>query len=90
VVGHAWVQNVRRGHYELGVEAPASRRPAAAFADSPWRSDRLGARGDTVLLEFGSANATEPSDLLRRWLTSEIPGSDKKFGTWLVARGVAA
>ncbi len=32
-LGHALVQNLRRGHYELGVEAPANRRLAAAFAE---------------------------------------------------------
>jgi transposase-like protein len=31
VAGHALVQNVRRGHYELAVEVPASRRVAVAF-----------------------------------------------------------
>jgi IS6 family transposase len=31
--GHAFVQNVRRGHYELGVEVPANRRLAVAFAE---------------------------------------------------------
>jgi transposase-like protein len=33
VVGHAFVQNVRRGHYELAVEAPANRRLAVAFSE---------------------------------------------------------
>jgi IS6 family transposase len=31
VAGHALVQNVRRGHYELAVEEPGSRRVAVAF-----------------------------------------------------------
>jgi transposase-like protein len=31
IAGHALVQNVRRGHYELAVEEPASRRVAVAF-----------------------------------------------------------
>jgi transposase-like protein len=31
IVGHALVQNVRRGHYELAVEEPANRRLAIAF-----------------------------------------------------------
>jgi len=31
ITGHALVQNVRRGHYELAVEAPATRRVAVAF-----------------------------------------------------------
>jgi transposase-like protein len=33
VIGHAFVQNVRRGHYELAVEAPVTRRLARAFAE---------------------------------------------------------
>jgi transposase, IS6 family len=33
VAGHALVQNLRRGHYELAVEAPANRRVAVAFDD---------------------------------------------------------
>jgi transposase-like protein len=33
VAGHALVQNIRRGHYELAVEAPANRRVAVAFDD---------------------------------------------------------
>jgi transposase, IS6 family len=31
IAGHAFVQNVRRGHYELAVEAPVNRRVASAF-----------------------------------------------------------
>jgi transposase-like protein len=31
IAGHAFVQNVRRGHYELAVEEPATRRVAVAF-----------------------------------------------------------
>jgi transposase-like protein len=31
IAGHAFVQNVRRGHYELAVEKPANRRLAVAF-----------------------------------------------------------
>jgi transposase-like protein len=33
VAGHALVQNIRRGHYELAVEAPANRRVVVAFDD---------------------------------------------------------
>jgi IS6 family transposase len=29
--GHAFIQNVRRGHYELAVNAPAKQRVAVAF-----------------------------------------------------------
>jgi hypothetical protein len=31
--GHAFMQNMRRGHYELGVEARPRRRVAAAFSE---------------------------------------------------------
>jgi hypothetical protein len=33
VAGHAFVQNLRRGHYELGVDVPPRRRVAAAFSE---------------------------------------------------------
>jgi transposase, IS6 family len=33
VCGHALMQNVRRGHYELGIDARARRRVAAAFTE---------------------------------------------------------
>jgi transposase-like protein len=31
IAGHAFVQNLRRGHYELTVDAPLTRRIAAGF-----------------------------------------------------------
>ena len=31
--GHALMQNIRRGHYELGVEARAHRRVEHAFTE---------------------------------------------------------
>jgi transposase, IS6 family len=33
IAGHAFVQNVRRGHDELALEAPANRRVAMAFGE---------------------------------------------------------
>jgi transposase-like protein len=33
IAGHAFVQNLRRGHYELGVEARPALRVAAAFTE---------------------------------------------------------
>jgi transposase-like protein len=33
IAGHALVQNVRRGHYELAVDEPATRRLATAFQE---------------------------------------------------------
>jgi len=31
IAGHAFVQNVRRGYYELAVEEPVNRRLVVAF-----------------------------------------------------------
>jgi len=33
IAGHAFVQNLRRGHYELAVEVPVGQRPTVAFDD---------------------------------------------------------
>jgi transposase-like protein len=33
ITGHAFMQNLRRGHYELAVDAPPVRRVVQAFAD---------------------------------------------------------
>jgi transposase-like protein len=33
IAGHAFIQNLRRGHYELGVEAPGRQRVTAAFTE---------------------------------------------------------
>jgi transposase-like protein len=33
IAGHAFMQNLRRGHYELGLDAPTGLRVAAAFSE---------------------------------------------------------
>jgi transposase-like protein len=33
IAGHAFMQNLRRGHYELATDAPAAQRVAAAFTE---------------------------------------------------------
>ena len=33
IAGHAFIQNLRRGHYEVAVDAPPALRVAAAFAE---------------------------------------------------------
>jgi transposase-like protein len=33
IAGHAFMQNLRRGHYELGIDAPRGLRVAAAFTE---------------------------------------------------------
>jgi transposase-like protein len=37
--GHAFVQNLRRGHYELGLDTDPGRRLAASSASSPSQSE---------------------------------------------------
>jgi IS6 family transposase len=32
IAGHAFMQNLRRGHYEIGLDVPPASRLAAAFA----------------------------------------------------------
>jgi transposase-like protein len=36
VAGHAFVQNLRCGHFELAVEEPANRRVAVAIEELAW------------------------------------------------------
>jgi transposase-like protein len=36
ITGHAFMQNLRRGHYELGVDARSPTRVAAAFTELAW------------------------------------------------------
>jgi transposase-like protein len=33
IAGHAFMQNIRRGHYELAIDAPPTTRVAAAFTE---------------------------------------------------------
>ena len=33
IAGHAFMQNIRRGHYELGLDVPPSLQVAAAFTE---------------------------------------------------------
>jgi transposase-like protein len=36
IAGHAFIQNLRRGHDELGAEQPVTRRIALCSTNSPW------------------------------------------------------
>ena len=47
VAGHAFVQNVRRGHYELAVDQPVNLRVRPHSTNSPSRSDRAPPAGPT-------------------------------------------
>ena len=33
IAGHAFMQNLRRGHYQLGLDVPSAKRVAAAFIE---------------------------------------------------------
>lgn len=33
IAGHAFVQNLRRGHYQLGIDAPPALRVTAVFTE---------------------------------------------------------
>ncbi|MFD0585762.1 hypothetical protein [Dactylosporangium darangshiense] len=33
IAGHAFIQHLRRGHYELGIDAPRGLRIAAAISE---------------------------------------------------------
>jgi hypothetical protein len=39
--GHAFIQNLRRGHYELGVDALPGLTLAAAFDERAWEEQLL-------------------------------------------------
>lgn len=40
IAGHALIQNLRRGHYELGLDASPELRVATALRELPQCSDR--------------------------------------------------
>ena len=45
IAGHAFAQNLRRGHYELAVEEPETRRVRSHSTSWPWRPDARPRRG---------------------------------------------
>jgi transposase-like protein len=47
IAGHAFMQNLRRGHYELAIDTPPTTRVAAAFTELAKRSDRRPDTGST-------------------------------------------
>src|SRR3954471_7976250 len=58
IAGHAFIQNLRRGHYELGLDVPRALRVATALPNSPRRSDRRARPRYTA--PIGRDNATAP------------------------------
>lgn len=57
--GHAFMQNMRRGHYELGCDARRHRRVAPRSPNSPAPSER-GKDRNSVLR--GQAQLNEPAE----------------------------
>lgn len=57
--GHAIIQNIRRGHYELGIEEVENLRVQAAFTSWPWQSDQPKL---TISPALTAHNATAPSE----------------------------
>jgi hypothetical protein len=43
IAGHAFIQNVRRGHYELGVEATTRHRRPCTTISWPTRTEKSAA-----------------------------------------------
>jgi IS6 family transposase len=66
ITGHAFMQNLRRGHYELGIDAPPAQRVAATSPNSPGRSDTRRALRGSTLLSIRQRNSTLHPDRRRR------------------------
>ena len=49
IAGLAFVQNLRRGHYELATETPRQLRVAVAFANSPKQCETWARKASTCL-----------------------------------------
>ncbi len=79
VRGHALMQNIRRGHYELGVDARSHRCVARALGSSPERSDW------TRDSEFGSGAAHSDSTQQSR-SGAVIRAPDRQQGTTVRSR----
>jgi hypothetical protein len=61
ITGHAFIQSIRRGHYELAVDSPPKLRVAAAFdelaqeCDPDQQSDSTGLRSNNATKPRGSS-----------------------------------
>ena len=60
IAGHAFIQNIRRGHYELSADASPKLRVATAFDEPPKQCDPRPASDSTGLR---SDNATNPTPI---------------------------
>jgi hypothetical protein len=68
--GHAFVHNLRRGHYELAADVPPPLRLPADSASSRWRCDRRFSAPDACP---GTLDATDPlASAGLRWEVAEL------------------
>jgi len=58
--GHAVVQNLRRGHYELAVDEPSSYESRSPLPSSPWPSDGVAGHQRSRQHVVTADNATAP------------------------------
>jgi len=70
IAAHAFLQNVRRGYYELGLDGPSATRLAAAFTE--LARSHLTAAGGAPTHPHNGDNATAPAELLEDVL-GEVP-----------------
>jgi hypothetical protein len=60
IAGHAFIQNIRRGHYQLGVDEPMTLRVGPPSTSWPWRSDQP-RTNDLARLGFAKCNNAGPN-----------------------------
>jgi hypothetical protein len=58
--GHAFVQNLRRGHYELATDAPSPLRLVAAFTELAQAGDQASSGGTPVTSRRMQQTPTSP------------------------------
>jgi transposase-like protein len=85
IMGHACIQNVRRGHYELAVDAPVQQRVAVALTSWPRRSDPN--PRSPLQHTLARRNATAPSRVLPERLTFQLRGGSELRRSRLEAHG---
>jgi hypothetical protein len=74
IAGHALVQNVRRGHYELAVEEPVNRRVAVAFDELALVNRRQPAVAGSACRGLSRRNSALKV-ICHRWAAKLPPGA---------------
>jgi IS6 family transposase len=87
VTGHAFVQNLRRGFYDLGTDVRSAFRVADAFAELTSSSDIC--PSGSVHLALASGNATVPSAGSSRRRRRSGLGTDGRTVLFVGSRSVA-